>query len=275
MQQMTVRRKLAIATWAHPREGNIYGKLTVDVEEALRYIAWVRDTTGEKVTMTHLVGKAVGMALERSPGLNGRIFLGKYRPHDTVSLSFLVALEEGGDLGKAKIEQVQDKSVVDIARELRERAGKLHKGQDDAFNKSKGTIKLLPTWLLRPLLLVVGWLGGAAGLSIPPLGVDPYPFGAAVITSVGMLGVDEGFAPPTPFAHCPVWITVGAIRDLPAVVDGAVVPRKQMVIAATLDHRFIDGFQGGLLAKLVRDIFENPWQLSGLAGPPAVAEATA
>lgn len=30
-----LRRKLAIATWASPREGNIYGKLTVDATERL------------------------------------------------------------------------------------------------------------------------------------------------------------------------------------------------------------------------------------------------
>ena len=34
-----------------------------------------------------------------------------------------------------------------------------------------------------------------------------------------------------------------------------------MTITATIDHRFIDGFQGGVLAKVVRDVLENPWQL--------------
>ena len=39
MSQMTsTRRKLAIATWDGPREGNIHGKVTLDVSEALRYI---------------------------------------------------------------------------------------------------------------------------------------------------------------------------------------------------------------------------------------------
>lgn len=273
MQQMTIRRKLAIATWSHPQEGNIYGRLSLDVHEAERYIAWLRETTGEKVTITHFIGKAIGLALEKTPSLNGRIWLGKYIPHDTVRISFLVALEEGGDLGKAKLSGVEQMNVADIAAALREKAQRLHKGEDDDFNKAKGTIKLLPTWLLKPLLGWIGWLGGAGGYSIPALGVDPYPFGSAVITSVGMLGVDEGFAPPTPFAHCPVWVCIGAIQERPAVVNGEVVPRRQLTLTATLDHRFIDGFQGGNIARMARDLFENPWQLSGLDGPPEELEA--
>lgn len=52
---MSLRRKLAIATWASPKEGNIYEKLTLDVAEAQRYIEHVRETTGEKVTVTSVV----------------------------------------------------------------------------------------------------------------------------------------------------------------------------------------------------------------------------
>src|SRR5437868_3292437 len=38
MSKMSTRRKLAIATWGNPGEGNIYGKLTLDATEALAYL---------------------------------------------------------------------------------------------------------------------------------------------------------------------------------------------------------------------------------------------
>ena len=95
---MTPRRKLAIASWAAPQEGNIYGKLTVNADNALKYIEHLRNTTGEKVTITTLVGKAAGMALAQAPSLNGRILFDAYRPYDTVDLAFLVALDEGKNL---------------------------------------------------------------------------------------------------------------------------------------------------------------------------------
>jgi len=267
MPKMSTRRKLAIATWSAPREGNIYGKLTVDAGEALRYIEHVRRTTGEKITITHLVGKAAGVVLAKAPGLNGYIRLGTYVPHDTVDISFLVALEEGNDLAKAKVCDVDKKSVVDIARELRKSADKLHQGKDDAFAKSQGPIKVLPTAIVRPLVWATGFITSSLGVSVPTFGLEAFPFGACIITSVGMLGLDEGYAPPTPFARVPVYLLVGALRDAAAVVDGKVVARKEITITATVDHRFIDGAQLGVLAKIMRGTLENPWQLEGLEKP--------
>jgi len=269
MKQMTTRRKLAIATWSAPAEGNIYGKLTVDVAEALRFLDWVRETTGEKVTVTHFVGRALAEAFKEMPGLNGRIFLGTYIPHDTIDVSFLVALEEGADLAKAKVRNLDKKKVSEVAAELRELATKLHNGQDDDFNKAKPLIKALPTWVLRPILWLTGWLSSAAGMNIKALGVSPYAFGSAIVTSVGMLGVDEAYVPPTPFARVPCYVLLGAIRDMPAVVDGEITIQKQLILTTTLDHRFVDGFQAGILGKKMRELFQNPWVLEGLDGPPA------
>lgn len=266
--KMTLRRKLAIATWDAPREGNIYGKLTIDATRALEYIEHVRRQTGEKVTITHLVGKACAVALAKAPSLNGYIRLGRYVPHDRVDIAFLVALEEGENLGKAKVDAADGKSVADIARELRERAEKLRKGEDQAFKKSMGSVAMLPGFVLKPLLKLTGFLASSLGLSIPPLGVEPFPFGSCIVTSVGMFGLDEGYAPPTPFARVPVYVLVGALREQPTVVDGQVTVRSMLTITATIDHRFMDGFQGGVLAKTVREVLENPWLLEGRAGPP-------
>ena len=267
MGKMTVRRKLAIATWSAPREGNIYGKLTVDATAALEYIEHIRKETGEKVTITHLVGKAVAMALEEAPSLNGRIVFGGYAPFDSVDVTYLVALEEGEELAKAKIDNANKKSVVEISQELREKAGRLKQGKDDDFEKSKGLIRALPTWLLRPLLWLTGWLSGAVGLQMKALGLERFPFGSCIVTSVGMFGLDEGFAPPTPFARVPVYVLVGAIRPRPAVVDGRVIVQQQVTLTATIDHRFIDGYQGGILARVVRRVLEDPWSLEGKGRP--------
>lgn len=266
---MSTRRKLAIATWSPPAEGNIYGKLTVDATQALAYLAWLRQTTGRRVTLTHLVGRAVAAALAQAPGLNGRILWGRYIPHTTVDVSFLVVLEEGGNLAKAKVSQADRKSVVEIADELGAMAERLRAGRDEAFNKSQDPLRLLPTWLLRPLLWFTGWLTASLGVEARPFGLERFPFGGCVITNVGMFNLDEGFAPPTPFARCPVFLLVGAIKDTPVVQGGEVVVRPMVPLCATIDHRFIDGYQGGVLAKVVRGVLENPWQLEGMDGPPA------
>ena len=262
MSQMTsTRRKLAIATWSAPAEGNILGKVTIDATEALRYIDHVRETTGTKVSITHLVGKAVANALASAPGLNGKILFNRFVPFDTVDVTFLIASD--GDLAKCKVDSADAKSVPEIALELRESANRVRSGEDVEFKKSMQAVKLMPVFILRPMLRFTGWLSGALGINLKALGVERHAFGSCVITSVGMLGFDEGYAPFTPFARVPLLLLVGAIRDKPAVLDGEVVSRPLVTITATVDHRFIDGAQLGTLAREFHRVLEEPFDALG------------
>ena len=38
--------------------------------------------------------------------------------------------------------------------------------------------------------------------------------------------------------------------------------------SATVDHRFIDGYEAGLLAQTARDCFENPERFGASLGQP-------
>jgi pyruvate dehydrogenase E2 component (dihydrolipoamide acetyltransferase) len=266
--KMSVRRKLAIASWSAPREGNIYGKLSLEATQALRYIEHLRATSGEHVTITHFVGKAVGMALAACPSLNGRIVWGRFEPHKTVDVAFLVALEGGKNLAKVKVDSVDQITTAQLCASVRSYAERLRAGKDEAFNKSQNPLTWMPTWLIRPVLWVTGWLTGALGVSVPALGLEAFPFGGGIVTSVGMFGLDEGFVPPTPFARVPVYVLIGAIGDTPVVREGEVVIRKMITLTATIDHRFIDGAQGAVLAKTLRACFEAPWTMDGLEACP-------
>ena len=271
----SVRRKLALASWSAPREGNIYGTLRIHAGPAQRYIEYLRETTGRRISITHLVGKAVGMGLAKAPSLNGRILWGRYKTHETVAAAFLVATEDGRNLAKVKIDGLDQISCTDICATLRAGAERLHRGEDEEFNKSQGPVKLLPVWMMRPIIWFTGWLTGSLGIGARPLGLEAFPFGAAVITSVGMLGVDEGFAPPTPFARVPLYVLIGAITDQPAAVDGELVIRPQLTLSATLDHRYVDGFQVATLARTIKHMLTHPWELDGLQEPPWGLESDA
>src|ERR1019366_6807492 len=53
-------RKLALETWRMPSSPAAYGALDLDCEAALAWCARAREASGEKVTLTHLVGKEAG-----------------------------------------------------------------------------------------------------------------------------------------------------------------------------------------------------------------------
>ncbi len=259
--RMSARRKLALATWSAPREGNIYGKMTIDAGNALIYAQKLTEQTSEKITITHLVGRAVGLAMKDAPDVNGRICMGRYIPHETCDLAFLIAIPQGHDLGKFKVCNIDQKKTIEIAKELREAAGKLRGGKDSEFQKSQDVVRLLPVWLIRPMLWLTGFITGALGYGIKPLGVEAYPFGSAIVTSVGMFGIDEGYPPPTPFARVPLYVVVTKIKERPVAHQGEVIIRPQLDLMVTIDHRFIDGYRGGQLAGRLKHFLENPEEM--------------
>jgi pyruvate dehydrogenase E2 component (dihydrolipoamide acetyltransferase) len=63
-----------------------------------------------------------------------------------------------------------------------------------------------------------------------------------------------------PSARSFSFITPGAVAEEAVVEDGKIVVGKVMRISATFDHRFIDGFHAGMLAKTMREAMEKPFE---------------
>lgn len=269
---MSTRRRMTIATWKPPREGVIHGMITLDATEVLKYLDRAREATGEKVTITSFVGAAVGKALALEPTLNGYIAFGKYYQYDDVSVSFLVQVDGGKQLAQVLVKDIDTMTPADVAAKLQGGASHIRTGKDENFKKSAGIASKVPTWMLRRIFNLAGFMTVARGKSFG--GQPPYPFGSCIITSVGMLGVDVAFVPPTPFARVPLYVAVGAIRDMVFAIDGKPEVRKGITITATMDHRFVDGFQAATVAKAFTNFFEDPDSL-GQLGAPAVASGTA
>ena len=64
------RRKLAIATWSPPAEGNIYGKLVLDVSQAMIYVEHLRKKDGEKVTIAQSMSNLWTNPVRHEPNLH-------------------------------------------------------------------------------------------------------------------------------------------------------------------------------------------------------------
>src|SRR6185436_3470336 len=56
-------RTLALHAWGRPSDPSVYGIIDVPIGAAQAFLARTRDASGSKVTLTHLVGKAVALAI--------------------------------------------------------------------------------------------------------------------------------------------------------------------------------------------------------------------
>jgi pyruvate/2-oxoglutarate dehydrogenase complex dihydrolipoamide acyltransferase (E2) component len=250
-------RKIAAAMWHHPRDPTIYGSLDIDATCALAFIQRWRAEHATKLTVTHVVAAAVARAIAQHPEVNAKVhYWGKLEQRDTVDVFVQVATD--GDLAGARIDRADEKSLAELADELGRQAASIRAGRDETYQKSRSMFARMPWWAVRPTLAAADLVTNELHLNLPQYGMPRDPFGSAMITNVGMFGIDTAFAPFTPIARCPMLILVTEVRERPWVVDGAVVPRPILRLCATFDHRVIDGIHAGKLSAAVRDLLENP-----------------
>jgi pyruvate dehydrogenase E2 component (dihydrolipoamide acetyltransferase) len=280
--KLSTWRKVALVSWGAPNNPTAYGSLDLECDRALAYIDALRAKTGERVTLTHLVGKAAAMALASAPEVNGFASFGRLMLRETVDVFFQVAFfDERADaaagtekakstrsdanLAGAKVRSADTKSVAEIARELRERAGALRERGDAPTAKVARKMSRVPGPIIQLATSAAAFLSYDLGLDLSALGMPTDPFGSCMVTNIGSFGIREGHAPLIPYARVPVILTVGAVRDAPAIHEGRVVVRKVVTIGVAFDHRVFDGYHAGVMGRIFTTAFADPETAFGVS----------
>ena len=79
------------------------------------------------------------------------------------------------------------------------------------------------------------------------------------ISNLGMFGIEEFTAIINSPDAC--ILAVGAIRDVPVVKNGAVVPGKTMKVTLSCDHRVVDGAVGAAFLQTLKEFLESPLRM--------------
>lgn len=251
-------RKIALSTWQRPHDPSVYGWVEVDVTRALQHLEQLGRSHGVKLTLTHLVGKAVASALAACPEANVAVRRSHVRWRSGIDVFFQVAYEHGANLSGAKICDVDRKSLPVIARELEQRASAIRERAQHELARSDRTLSRVPALLRGAALRVVETAIYDWGLDLSRFGVPADAFGSVMVTNVGMFGLPHAFAPLVPFSRVPIVLTIGSVEDAAVVDAGAVVVRPVLCVGVTLDHRLIDGHLAGKLAARFRDVMLDP-----------------
>jgi pyruvate dehydrogenase E2 component (dihydrolipoamide acetyltransferase) len=264
-QHVSSFRKLAIGSWETAYDPTVYGTLTVRMDRALSYMEAFQARTGVRLTVTHLVLKALAEALRRCPDANAVLRFGRIYLRQRVTVSALVARPEGEGvrLVPVRVEDADRKSLRELAEEMdaavREGAGS---------RKGWRLVERVPSPLLHLFMRGVSFLAVTLNLDLGRFGLPKDAFGAALVTDVGVLGLDTAYLPLVPFTRVPVCLAPGAVRKAAVVEEERVVVGQVMSVNASIDHRFIDGYHAGVLARTIRELLEDPFTAFGV--PEAV-----
>ena len=265
LETASLFRKAAMGTWKTAKDPSVYGLTEIDVTDFLPMLKAYGEKHKRRVTLTHFVGKALAYCMKRTPEINGMIRGSRIYLRQSVSLFFQVNIPgpEGeetsrSNLAGATIHQVDNISLVALAEQLADRAEKIRAGRDGETNKNYGLIKWLPWWSMEFFLDFTSWLMYGLNLNLSWLGISKDPFGSAMITNVGSLGIDYAWAPLCPYTRVPLLLTIGAISEKALVISGEIKARKVLPIAITFDHRFMDGAHAARMSRDFKNCFADP-----------------
>jgi pyruvate/2-oxoglutarate dehydrogenase complex dihydrolipoamide acyltransferase (E2) component len=263
LKKMSVFRRIALGTWRTEYDPQVYGSLAIRMDKAVQYIDAFREKTGKRLTITHLVGKATAATIKAMPDANAILRFGYIYLRQNIVLSFQVATVDADtgklDLSALTIRDVDEKSVEQIVDEFEEQVANVRSGQDQELEKARGMFKWMPPWLTGFVLNTLGFLGYTLNLNLSWMGVPKDPFGSAMVTNVGSLGLETAYAPLVPYSHCPLVLAIGAMKEEAVVDNGQVVPGQVMRIFATFDHRIMDGSHAAKMSEVLRTWLENPF----------------
>lgn len=85
---------------------------------------------------------------------------------------------------------------------------------------------------------------------------EEYSGSTFTTSNLGMFGIEEFTAIINPPNAC--ILAIGAIRDVPVVSHGEVIPGKRMKVTLSCDHRIVDGLRGAEFLATVKSYIEDP-----------------
>lgn len=250
-------RKVASTIYRKPIDSKIYGTVELDVTDLEKYVAAKRKE-GIKTTLTYLLTLIAGRSIRQEvPQLNTYVRRGKIIQRDQVDATVSVLLP-GGEMGSVKIQNADKLTVAEISDEIAQKIQDSRKGDENDTMQSKNFLSSLPwpfrNWVFKLYrTMTIHW-----GISLPGLGLDSNSFGSFIVSNIGTVGLDTGYGSLLPSSNVSVVLILGSINKKPVVIKDKIVPRRMMLLSATLDHRVVDGSHGGKLFRSIKYFIKNP-----------------
>lgn len=256
--ELSAWRKIAIGTWSTCGDPSVYGSIDIDASNILKKME-TEKANGVRLTPTIIVAKAAALCLREYPLMNSVLRMGKLYERKNIDIFLQVSPEGKEDnLSGMLIRNCDQKSLKEIAEDVSKSVNRIKKGDDFEYKKMKDSLRFVPSFCIGPLLKFLSFFLYGLNLWTPLLKTPRDSFGSMMVTSVGNLGIDNGFAPLVPYSRCPGLMSVGEIKKKAIVINNEICIRPILTIGVTMDHRLMDGKGASYMLKAFRKFLEDP-----------------
>ncbi len=265
-------RRIAIGTWKTTKDPTVYGQLSLRADKMVAYIEALKQRTGKRITLSHVMARCVGLVLSEMPDANAILRFNKIYLREDIGVFFQVSMEDPDtgeiDLSGATVFDTHKKSIVEIVDEFSAKVDLVRARKDKSLEQSRGMFKTIPSFLLGTVLDVMSFVLYTLNIDMSRFGLPKDPFGSVMITNIGTLGLEEAYVPLVPYSKVPLLIALGALKDEVIAENGKPVVAKMLKVCASFDHRVLDGMHAAKMSKTLNRIFADPEKELG-ALPPA------
>lgn len=243
-----------------------YIKDSINIEKAEEYIKSKRQKGLTNFGMLHLFLAAYARAVSQRPGINRFIRGQKIYTRDHIEVMMTIKKEMSLESPDTCIkfymnpEDTADIIYNNFNKLVEENKASSNNGES-SFDSTARIFTYIPGLLLRftvACLRVADYFG-----MLPRFLTHISPFHASMaITSMGSLGIPPIYHHLYDFGNIPVFISYGAKRKAYELdKNGNVVTNKYIDIALVTDERICDGYYFASALKIMRSIFNDPFQL--------------
>jgi pyruvate dehydrogenase E2 component (dihydrolipoamide acetyltransferase) len=255
-------RRIAIGTWSTTKDPSVYGQIALRADKLLAYIEALKQRSGRRITLSHVMAKAVGIVLHEMPDANAILRFNKIYLRKDIGVFFQVALEDPTsgeiDLSGATIFDTHKKTVVEIVDEFERKVNAVRSLKDKSLEKTRSTFKSIPAFMLGWILDIMSLFLYTLNIDMRAVGLPRDPFGSVMITNVGSLGLEEAYVPLVPYSKVPLLLALAALKEEAVVDHGVISVARVLRVCATFDHRVLDGMHAAKMAKTLQRIFADP-----------------
>jgi hypothetical protein len=249
-------------------ESAVYFEQQVDLSRTLPWLEARHREGGARATLFHLVLHGLASVLHERERLN-RFTVGRRTFQRTsVQLSFAAKKQMSDDAPLATVKRRfdRDESFDALIGAVSGDVEGARATKRSAMDRELAILLALPGFVLA---FAIGLLRRLYAIGLAPRSlVDTDPlYTSAFVANLGSLKMGSAYHHLYEHGNCPLFVTIGAITEVPAVEDGRIVTHRSLTLRYTFDERVEDGLYCARSLAILRQRLEDP--ASWISGPPA------
>jgi hypothetical protein len=234
-------------------ESAVYFEQRLDLT---RTIPWLEQRDAH---LFHLILHALAATLHQRERLNRFTVGHRTYQRDGVFLSFAAkkAMSDDAPLATIKRRFEPGESFEALQASLGAEVTEARSEKPSHIDKELSVLLKLPGFLLA---FGIGLLKRLYRWGLAPRSlVDTDPmYASAFIANLGSIKIDAAYHHLYEHGNCPLFVTIGQIAHVPAVVDGVLAARPIVTLRYSFDERVEDGLYAARALKLLAERVEDP-----------------